>query len=70
MVICCWERIENRGRTSDGRVYWATAFAVSERISKKRRNRSQVQGSRFRVKEKEGIKDPKSSLNSLSVIAN
>ncbi len=27
------------------------------------RNRSQVQGSRFRVKGKEGIEDPKSSLN-------
>ena len=36
MVICYWERIENRGQRSDGRVYWATAFAVSERISKKR----------------------------------
>jgi hypothetical protein len=28
-------------------------------------NRSQVQGSTFRVKNKEGIKDPKSSLNQL-----
>ena len=29
------------------------------------RNRSQVQGSTFRVKDKEGIKDPKSSLKML-----
>ena len=28
-------------------------------------NRSQVQGSTFRVKDKEGIKDPKSSLKML-----
>jgi len=34
-------------------------------------NRSQVQGSTFRVKDKEGIEDPKSSLSSFSqVIAN
>jgi hypothetical protein len=29
-------------------------------------NRSQVQGSTFRVKDKEGIKDPKSSLKMLT----
>jgi hypothetical protein len=34
---------------------------------RKQSNRSQVQGSRFRVKDKEGVKDPKSSLNSLLV---
>jgi hypothetical protein len=36
------------------------------------RNRSQVQGSTFRVKDKEGIKDPKFSLKMLisQIIAN
>jgi len=32
------------------------------RVSFRRRNRSQVQGSTFKVKDKEGIEDPKSSL--------
>jgi hypothetical protein len=35
-----------------------------------RRNRSQVQGSTFRVKDKEGIKDPKSSLKMLIFLNN
>jgi hypothetical protein len=33
-------------------------------------NRSQVQGSTFRVKDKEGIKDPKSSLKMLIFLNN
>jgi hypothetical protein len=39
---------------------------------RKIRNRSQVQGSTFRVKDKEGIKDPKFSLKMLisQIIAN
>jgi hypothetical protein len=38
-----------------------------ESFARARGNRSQVQGSTFRVKGKEGIKDPKSSVNSLLV---
>jgi hypothetical protein len=41
------------------------AASLIEKETLKKRNRSQVQGSTFRVKDKEGIKDPKSLLKML-----